>query len=514
MLVPTIRYASRAITLFSLIVVITAGLELLENADLLSKQREGWLRVVFAGSATMALVVMTVRAPLSASLRAVILCGLSLIMVGHFNSYTQHVETWNQVPVFGRNSPARRWIEPLISGGWVLTVVYIAFRAVRSLQRLHTESLRRERLRAIGEMTSGIAHDLNNALTPLVGSAELLIASIPNPSARQQRLCNLLDKAAVDVSGIIDRVSHFQAPDNPVRREVVRLKELVDEAIAGMRPILKAHAELDGINLQLQNDVLAETLVDVCPTEIRVLLTNLLLNAVQVMPSGGNVCVTNYYRANQMLVDVKDSGTGMERDELRRCTEPFYTTKSSGSGLGLPTCRQIVESYGCQLEIRSTPGKGTTVTFGLPEPDVLPATSPGIATGQIAVRRILLVEDEAEVRRTLQLMLGHLDLSVVEAETAEAAIREYRRTSVDLVLTDFGLPDMTGAELIRELRQHNDAIPMIVLSGWGTESILSRCDDQAGPDQILKKPVSMADLRTALAAFSTSVEPARARRRA
>ena len=188
MLVPTIRYASRASSLFSLVVVITAGLELLENADLLSRQREGLLRVIFAGSATVALAFMTIRAPLSVSLRGVILCGLTLIMVGHFHSYTEHAPSWDQVPVFGRSSAARRWVEPLVSGGWVLTVVYIAFRAVRSLQRLHGESLRQERLRAIGEMTSGIAHDLNNALTPLVGSAELLMASIPQPSVRQQRL--------------------------------------------------------------------------------------------------------------------------------------------------------------------------------------------------------------------------------------------------------------------------------------------------------------------------------------
>lgn len=502
MLVPIIRYASRAICLFSLVVVIAATLEVLENAEVISKQQEGMLRVIFAGFLTTVLAILTARAPLSTTLRGVILCGLLLIMWSHFNSYTEHHPAWDRVPLLGKRSPSHKWMDPLLSGGWVLAIVYIAYRSVRSLHQLHAESLRQERLRAIGEMTSGIAHDLNNALTPLVGSAELLIASVPSPSERQKRLLNLLDKAAVDVSGIVDRVSHFRARGCTVQREVVSLQVLVDEAFDGLRPMLKAHAELDGTEVSLSSD-LSDTFVEVCPTEIRVLLTNLLLNSIQVMPNGGRITVRNYYRGNDMLVDVTDTGAGMEREQLRRCVEPFFTTKSSGSGLGLPTCRQIVESYGSQLELQSVAGQGTTVTFGLPvaRPLSRAARAKPEMSVPISVRKVLLVEDESEVRRTLRLMLAHLDVMVVEAANGEDAIRTFRRQAVDLVLTDFGLPDMTGADLIREIRMINQRIPMLVLSGWGTDSIHSRCDAASEPDQILKKPVSIGDLSRALSDF-------------
>ncbi|MCR9201529.1 MAG: response regulator [Planctomycetaceae bacterium] len=502
MLVPTIRYASRAIGLFSLIVVITAGLEVMENADVISKQREGLLRLMMAGTVTVVLAALTVRAPLSVTLRSVICVGLSLIMLGHFTSYTEQIPAWDHVPMLGRKAAHRDWVELLASGGWILAVVFIAFRAVRSLQQLHTESLRQERLRAIGEMTSGIAHDLNNALTPLVGSAELLMASIPVPSARQRRLGNLLEKAAVDVSAIVDRVSHFRSQGSSVQREIVSLDALVSEAFEGMQPILKAQAELDSVHVELIRDV-DDVSVDVCPSEIRVLLTNLLLNAVQVMPEGGRVTVRNYYRGNQMMVEVVDTGCGMDREQLRRCREPFYTTKSSGSGLGLPTCRQIVEGYGSQLEIRSSPGRGTWVTFGLPVPGPEQAPPPeSDDPAPIAAQRVLLVEDETEVRRTLRLMLKHLGLTVVDVACGQEAVQACRRQAVDLVITDFGLPDMTGAELICQLRQIGKQIPVIVLSGWGTESILARCEAQAEPDQVLKKPVSVTELRSALSTFT------------
>ena len=512
MLVPTIRYASRAIGLFSLIVVITAGLEVMENAELISKQREGLLRLVLAGTVTVVLAALTIRAPLSFALRSVICAGLALIMLGHFTSYTEQIPAWDQVPILGRKAARRDWVELLTSGGWIPAVVFIAFRAVRSLQQLHAESLRQERLRAIGQMTSGIAHDLNNALTPLVGSAELLMASIPVPSARQRRLGNLLEKAAVDVSAIVDRVSHFRSQGCSVQREVVSLAALVSEAFAGMQPILKAQSELDGVHVELISDV-DEASVDVCPSEIRVLLTNLLLNAVQVMPGGGRVTVRNHYRGNDMIVEVMDTGCGMDREQLRRCLEPFYTTKSSGSGLGLPTCRQIVEGYGSQLEIRSSPGRGTWVTFGLPVPDPkqVPA-SEADAPVSISAQCVLLVEDEIEVRRTLRLMLTHLGLTVVDVACGQDAVRAFRRQEVDLVITDFGLPDMTGAELIGQLRQIREQVPVIVLSGWGTESILARCEPLSEPDQVLKKPVSVAELRSALSTFSLqSAEDARLR---
>lgn len=504
MLIPILRYAGRAVALFAVSAVLVSALELFEDQDLITKETEGLIRLAICGTMTLFLASLTVRAPISVSLRSVILLGCAIVTAENLLSYTEDVKSLNAVPLIGKKSDIRRMLEPTLAATWMLTLFYVAYRSITGLRSLYSESLRQERLRAIGEMTSGIAHDLNNALTPLIGSAELLTASIPNPSQEQAGHLWLLQQAAIDLSGIVERVSHFHSVSPGVGRQPASLAALVRESAIGIKPKLKAEQELNGNTIELQLDIV-DANVMVCPTEIRAVLTNLLFNSIQAMPDGGKITISNHFRGTTVVIEVTDTGKGMSPDEHKRCQEPFFSTKSAGSGLGLATCRQIIESYGARLILRSEIGKGTTAEFSLPTLKEVPSeTEPRSLFDSAGGMRVLFVEDEPAVQNAISMMLHHLGASTECAENGECAIQILTKRNFDLIITDFGLPDVSGADLIRKIRELKPKTKVAVVSGWNSESVAERCHPEAAPDTVLRKPVTIDDLRSLLSDADTS----------
>ena len=498
MLISILRYAGQAIALFAVGAVLVSVLELFEDRDLITKEIEGLIRFAACGTLVVFLISLTVRAPISETMRFVIVIGCVALTAEYLISYTEDVRSLDSIPLIGRRSEARRLLEPTFSAIWTLMLFFVAYRSVRGLRSLHTQALRQERLRAIGEMTSGITHDLNNALTPLIGAAELLTASIHHPSQEQSEHLHLLQQAALDLSGIVERVSHFHTVSPNTDRHPTSLAELVQESAVGIQPKLRSQQGLNGAAIQLEIDIV-DAQIQVRPTEIRTVLTNLLFNAVHAMPDGGKILISNYFRGSTVFVAVADTGTGMTAEELQRCQEPFYTTKSAGSGLGLATCRQIIESYGAELVLNSQAGTGTTAEFSLPTLQDSPP-EPDLTHAPDAVQRmrILLVEDEPAVQSAIVMMLDHLGMETECAANAECAIQLLTERDFDFVITDFGLPDVSGADLIQKIRILKQDIKVAVLSGWSSESVADRCDPDAFPDDILHKPVTIEDLRSLL----------------
>lgn len=371
------------------------------------------------------------------------------------------------------------------------------------LQRTQALLIQRERLHALGQMASGIAHDVNNSLVPVLARAEQLTKHVDSQVRENAR--EILE-AGQDIAQLVRRLRTFHSSQLQTDcLQPVCLNAIVEQCVKWTRPRWKDMAQQHGktIHLQLQLDPEIPTIAGL-PGEIREAIVNLIFNAVDAIlaktDKQGTMVLRTQTLSNEVLVEISDTGVGMDEQTCRRALEPFFTTKGpQGSGLGLPMAFGVMQRHGGQLEIRSTQGLGTTVRLTFPKrPPPAPLPPPATAGAPPSSLHILLVDDDPRVRETVALMLRTLGHRVSLAEDGAQAIRQFRKAcsnnvTYHAVLTDLGMPGLSGEDVAREIKQLSPQTPIIVLTGWGKEAK----PDVA--DYALAKPISLADLQNALA---------------
>jgi PAS domain S-box-containing protein len=385
----------------------------------------------------------------------------------------------------------------------------------RELQRAQERLIQAEKLRALGEMSAGVAHDLNNVLAAVLGQAELLQMHVTDPDARGW--LRILEMAARDGARIIQRLQDFsrQRPGRPSAPVV--LAAAVSEALTITRHRWKEEPAHRGARIEVRTAVehLPPVLGD--DAEIREVLTNLITNAVDAMAGGGSLEITGRVvepggaeRRGWVEVYVADTGTGMAEEVRRRVFDPFFTTKGThGSGLGLSVVYGIMERRGGHIGVASVPGQGSifTLRFQIAPDGVVRAPGqlqPPVSAG----RRILLVDDEPHVRQTIAEMLRSAGHTVVEAESPAAGLTCLAERSVDLVLTDLGMPGMNGLEFTQAVKRQAPTLPVVLLTGWGNQGF-DRETARGVADAALGKPVGLRDLLTCVDACLRRAEPPR-----
>ncbi len=361
---------------------------------------------------------------------------------------------------------------------------------------------RTRRVRAIGELASGIVHDFNNSLTTILGFTELALGRVDEEDPSSRDLTNIR-AATLDAAALVRRLQALtRRGGEGERREIVDLRDIVRAMPAVARLRWRRPSELLGIRLDVTVDAGPVPPVSVAVAEIRELLLNLLFNAVDAMPSGGRITIaTATDPKGWAVVSVADEGIGMTEEVRRHVFRPFFTTKGDrGSGLGLSVCETIARRHGGVLAVDSVPGLGTTVTLRIPPATATdwPATVPGrpshIAT--LPTRRILLVDDQADVREGVAEMLRSMGHQVSAVDGGPAALALARRSRFDVVVTDVGMPGMNGLEVAERLRTLAPAVPVILLSGWDLDAEAIPPSNVA---RVLSKPVTLGSLNAALA---------------
>ena len=386
----------------------------------------------------------------------------------------------------------------------------------RELQRAQEQLVQAEKLRALGQMSAGMAHDLNNVLAAVLGQAELLQAHVTSPDARSS--LRTLEMAARDGAHIIRRLQDFgrQQPGQP--SSPVALAAVVSEALNITRPRWKNEPESRGTSIEIRTAVehLPPVLGD--DAEIREVLTNLILNAVDAMPKGGSLEITGRVvesdggrgeRQRWVEVYVTDTGTGMTEEVRRRVFDPFFTTKGvHGSGLGLSVVYGIMERHGGHINVASAPGQGSifTLRFQIARADTVRSPSHA-APPSTACRRILLVDDEPHVRATIAEMLRSAGHTVTEAEGPVVGLTRLADNPVDLVLTDLGMPEMSGIEFAHAIKETMPTLPVVLLTGWGNRSI-GKDVVRGVVDAVLGKPVGLQELLGCVEACARRTVPA------
>jgi signal transduction histidine kinase/ActR/RegA family two-component response regulator len=372
--------------------------------------------------------------------------------------------------------------------------------------------MQQERLRALGQMASGIAHDINNAISPVSLYTESLLEREPQLSERGRGYLITIQRAIDDVARTVARMREFyREREAQLTLERVELNRAVRQVVELTRPRWSDLPQQRGSMIDLKME-LCESLPEIMGAEheIRDALTNLVFNAVDAMPTGGMITVrTRELKSaeghSRSLIEVRDTGVGMDEDTRRRCLEPFYTTKGErGTGLGLAMVYGMVQRHSAELEIDSAPGQGTTVRLIFPS-----HTSSIVAPSQVTrptsidrQLRILLVDDDPVLIKSLQDTLqedGHL---VSTAHGGQAGIEAFlaahrAERGFDVVITDLGMPHVDGRKVATAVKEISGTTPIILLTGWGQRMI----DEKETPDhvdRVLSKPPRLTTLRAAL----------------
>ena len=385
-------------------------------------------------------------------------------------------------------------------------------KAQEEMQQMEKNLKKTQRLETIGTLAGGIAHDFNNILSPILGYAEMGVATVDDNSKQHGYFTEIM-KAAERAQHLVAQILAFSRAEErePV---VVNVKEIVCEALKLLRPSIPVTITIRRTIDEQCGNVLAD------PSQIHQVIINLCTNAFQAMSeSGGEMAIDlreiepddawrkrlPALKAERYIqLSVTDTGHGMDEATMERIFEPFFTTKAvnKGTGLGLSVVHGIITSYKGEITVESTPGKGSTFRIYLPVIESSAASQDKkreLARGEKSTR-ILFVDDEEATVQLMNVMMEHLGFSVLAVNSPVKALAAFRKEpeAFDMVITDLTMPEMTGIQLARELHQSNPELPVALMTGYGKDIENTVPLAQYGIRKLLKKPVSLSHLSQAI----------------
>jgi signal transduction histidine kinase/ActR/RegA family two-component response regulator/predicted negative regulator of RcsB-dependent stress response len=355
------------------------------------------------------------------------------------------------------------------------------------------QEIHAQKMAALGELSFGVAHNVNNTLTGILGRAQLILRNSNDPAKIEAGL-ELIIKSAEDGAHIIRRIQDF-ARQRPSREfETITIADLLKDACEMTRPRWESRSEFAPIRFALHADCKAYIKGD--PVELREVLVNMIYNAVDAMPSGGEVRVSTQENRDRVIIQITDTGTGMTPEVKQRLFDPFFTTKGkAGTGMGLAVSFGIIRRHEGSIEVDSEPGRGTTFKISLPKVMQVIAKAEGTIAPVINTKasedkvRVMVVDDETHVREVLIEALEAEGCEVVSAESGEIALALFDQSEgkFDAVFTDIGMPAMSGWELVSEIRERSRTMPIAIISGWA-DAISVQTRNAVKADWVVAKP--------------------------
>lgn len=384
-----------------------------------------------------------------------------------------------------------RWVHDelrVASGGELVG----AWTDVTEHRKVEDELQHRQKLSAMGQLAGGVAHDLNNLATAIMGSCSLLRERLSDDSALAE-LDTVMD--ATHQAAAITRQLLVFGRKQPLAPKATGLNTVVDQAIELLRHLLAEHYRID------KRLARPEPVVHVDASLLQQCIVNIALNARDAMPEGGTLTFETAVTGagpQEATLTVRDTGTGMSAEVRDRVFEPFFTTKETGgSGLGLAMVYGFVQRSGGRIEIDSAPGSGTAVTLAFDSVDAQPETTAvdSSPSREPTAYTVLVAEDDDRVRHVMVRSLSADGYRVVEAPDGARALEIVRNGDVvpDLVVTDLTMPTMGGEELAARLRELVGELPVLFISGYAESW---PAEDAAGPrSRFLPKPFTMDQLQ-------------------
>jgi signal transduction histidine kinase/ActR/RegA family two-component response regulator len=382
------------------------------------------------------------------------------------------------------------------------------------LERTHDYLVHSEMLRVAGEMAAGVAHDFNNVLGAIMGRTQLVKLKLETGSLGAEELqsaLEVIERAALDGRETGRRLRQFGQASQPTATESVDLHVMLQDAIEFTRPRWENEAQAAGITIEMHLDSRPAAWVTGRANELREIFTNLILNAVDALPRGGNIRAAVCRDGQQVTATVADDGIGMDEETARRLFEPFFTTKGEGgTGLGMSVVYGIVQRHGGKIGVVTSPGAGARleVSFPLAAAPQAPATAEA-AQDTLPTLDVMIVDDEEPVRQVLRDIALALGQRATAFASGAEALRGLQPGAFQLLITDLGMPGMTGWELAGRVRALDPAVTIVFVTGWG-EDVDRRAAGEAGADLVLAKPFSIEDVARAIMLAATRIETQKA----
>ena len=365
-------------------------------------------------------------------------------------------------------------------------------KTLQELKQAQDQIIQTEKLKALGEMASGVAHDFNNVLAVILGNIQLLNFQLDHLSPEEVReQLRIIERSAKDGAETIRRIQEFTGVRRDKEFISLFLNEIIAEVIRITQPRWKDQAQRRGIQIELVTHLGDIPLILGNPSELREVLTNIIFNAVDAMPEGGRLTISSQPQTDDWVeVRISDTGIGMTEEVKKRIFDPFFTTKGvTNSGLGMSVSYGIIKRHGGEILVESGPGRGSTFILHLPtgygeEESKVREKPPG---KEVRPARILVIDDEESVRDILSRMLRVKGHQVVVASDGEEGIERFKKGEFDLVFTDLGMPKISGWDVGRAIKGMNSKVPIAMITGWGMELNREKMSE-SGIDLVVSKP--------------------------
>ncbi len=400
--------------------------------------------------------------------------------------------------------------------------------AYNELRRTQQVVVQQERLRALGQMASGIAHDVNNAMSPIIAYSDLLLSTLPDLPGKSREYLQAIKKSGEDVAHIVARMREFYRRRSDAEPLLpLNINKIIEEVIELTRPRWRDLSQREGISIQIRRELESPAPILLSdPTELREVLINLVFNAVDALPQGGTITfVTRTRRAaaeaekqeSELQVEVRDDGIGMDEKIRQRCLEPFFSTKAQrgGTGLGLAMVYGVMHRHDGTIDIESSAGHGTCarLTFPIREKassikDSWIARDVASEVKQNRALRVLCIDDEPQIRQLLNDCLTSFNHRVTVASTGKRGTELFREAMkrnqpYEAVITDLGMPEVDGHQVARTIKTESPDTPVIMLTGWGT---MMKEDGETVQevDAVISKPPHLEELNELLLRVTAS----------
>jgi len=358
------------------------------------------------------------------------------------------------------------------------TGAVVLLRDIAERKKMEQQFLQTEKLSSLGELAGGVAHDFNNVLSAILGRAQLLMRRInklgTDKSADKlmseiSESLKVIEKASLDGADTVHRIMKFARKEKEQDFVGVDLHDVIDDAIEFTRPKWKGQAEAKGIIINILKDFSASApYVSGNASELREVITNILSNAFDAMPAGGDVWIKSRIEGGWVFVEIADSGGGIKEDILDKIFDPFFTTKGPKStGLGMSVSYGIIDQHGGNISVRSAQGEKTVFTVSLPLDQSPVVETHGKKPAPVQKKMgILLIEDEKSVCDVLKEMLTGEGHAVTVAYDGKQGLALFAQNRFDLVITDLAMPGMSGWQVAKAIKTTDNKVPVILTTGW------------------------------------------------
>jgi PAS domain S-box-containing protein len=383
---------------------------------------------------------------------------------------------------------------PISDEGQVTSLLLIA-RDITEEKLASERAQQAEKMRALGQITAGVAHNFNNILAAILGHAQLLKRSVTEERLASQ--ASIIERAALDGAEMVKRIQSFGNQQMDAGYEPIDINQLVQDSISLTKVRWQGEALARGLAYQVETDLQSLPIVRGSSSELKEVFVNIILNSLDAMPAGGLLRISTATDEDSLIVQFTDSGVGMSDEVRKRIFEPFFTTKGPlGTGLGLAVSYSAIERHGGRLEVSSTLGQGSTFTIFLPLTEgkemliLQPQQPQRIPFESIS---ILVIDDDSKVRAALVEMLRVLGYKAEEAASGRQGIERIEQEQFELVLTDLSMPDMDGWAVASEVRRRWPSTKIVLITGYGSKDSLLE-ENRSLLNDMISKPVRIEEL--------------------